>query len=266
VLTPPIEILFGQRVPRCTHHVDKVYDGYYTLQLADAGRVRLKVGRDDHSLKAPLIWSCYPGPRITFHPADGTAHWSHRFIAFRGPGVAQWVSDGIFPIQPQHPRGATRAARACAMNTLLDEFDQMLAASRRADRLGQRIAVHLLEGLLLRIADNHRRTTDQPTWLAKAVELLGSEDGGQDVASVADQLDMPPSTLRRKFRQLSGMSPRQYLVASRVATAKALLLDTELPIKTIAARAGYRDVFFFSRQFRQQTGQPPAAYRKNREG
>ena len=266
MLTPPLEILFGQHVPRCTHEVDKVYEGYYTLQLADGGRVRLRVGKEDATRQAPIIWSCYPGPRISFRPADGTAHWSHRFIAFRGPAVAQWISDGIFPVAPQQPRGSGPLARKTAMQVLTREFDEMLAASRRADRLGQRLAAHLLEGLLLRIADGHPRQADMPTWLSQAVAMLAKEDGSAEVSAVAERLAMPTSTLRRKFRQLSGMSPREYLLASRVAAAKAMLLDTDLPIKTVAARAGYRDVFFFSRQFRQKTGQSPAAYRKNRVG
>jgi len=41
--------------------------------------------------------------------------------------------------------------------------------------------------------------------------------------------------------------------------------ETNLPIKEIAERLGYNDVYFFSRQFRKQMGVPPAAYRKSRQ-
>jgi YesN/AraC family two-component response regulator len=39
-----------------------------------------------------------------------------------------------------------------------------------------------------------------------------------------------------------------------------------LPIKTIAEQLGYRDVSFFTRQFRLVTGVPPATFRRSREG
>jgi AraC family transcriptional regulator, arabinose operon regulatory protein len=44
-----------------------------------------------------------------------------------------------------------------------------------------------------------------------------------------------------------------------------LLTDTTQTIKQIAMQLGYSDVYFFTRQFREQTGLPPALYRKSRE-
>jgi len=45
-----------------------------------------------------------------------------------------------------------------------------------------------------------------------------------------------------------------------------MLVHTDEPIKMIAARLGYNDVYFFSRQFRLITGVPPAIYRRSRQG
>ena len=55
-------------------------------------------------------------------------------------------------------------------------------------------------------------------------------------------------------------------VVGRIAEARRLLGETDEPIKSIAKRLGYRDVFFFSRQFRSITGVPPAMYRRSRQG
>jgi len=62
------------------------------------------------------------------------------------------------------------------------------------------------------------------------------------------------------------MSPHAYLLQCRATSARRLLGETDLPIKSIAQQLGYRDVYFFSRQFRQMTGVPPAVYRHSRHG
>ena len=46
-----------------------------------------------------------------------------------------------------------------------------------------------------------------------------------------------------------------------VSRARQLLAETGLTISQIAEALGFRDVFFFSRQFTQRTGQTPSAYR-----
>ena len=44
--------------------------------------------------------------------------------------------------------------------------------------------------------------------------------------------------------------------------ARLLLAESSLSVGMIAEALGFRDVFFFSRQFRQRTGLTPTAYRK----
>jgi AraC-like DNA-binding protein len=76
---------------------------------------------------------------------------------------------------------------------------------------------------------------------------------------------MSLSTLRRKFRAATGVALHEYQIQARVAKARTLLGDTDLPVKVIAERLGYTDVYFFTRQFRQAVGVPPATYRRSRQ-
>ena len=101
-----LTFLFGEFVPRCTHDIDKTFD-YQTLQYMAAGEVELMIGPRSFLLKGANFWSCYPGPRISFHVASGRKTWAHRYIAFRGPLVKRWEHDGLFPIEPQ-PLSGTR--------------------------------------------------------------------------------------------------------------------------------------------------------------
>ena len=45
-----LTFLYGESVPRCTHRIDKHFEGYNTLQYMSAGSVELAVGGQRHGL------------------------------------------------------------------------------------------------------------------------------------------------------------------------------------------------------------------------
>ena len=145
-----------------------------------------------------------------------------------------------------------------ARGDFVRRFDELLQLFARPDRLGHLRAVNLLEGLLLHLADSRR--PEKALWLDRAKELVLQLPGFRpDYSWVADQLGMALSTFRRAFRR-EGVAVHQFLLHSRIETAKYLLAETQAPIKSIARQLGYRDVFFFSRQFpgcRDATGHLP---------
>jgi AraC-like DNA-binding protein len=251
--------LYGESVPVCTHHIDKHYVGYCTLQYVATGAVELWLGSRRHLVEGPGFWSAYPGPRVRFHAAAGNQSWAHRYIAFQGPRVRQWEQDGLFPVAPRpSPNGADFGVR----------FDNLLRHSLRTDRRGILRAVHLLEDILLELAETPRQSEPAAPWLDTAMKAIaGCADGGElDYQALAEKLGTSQSTLRRRFHEATGTSPHGYLLQCRTQEARRMLGESALSIKQIAESLGYSDVYFFSRQFRQLTGVPPATYRRSRQG
>lgn len=68
----------------------------------------------------------------------------------------------------------------------------------------------------------------------------------------------------RVFLKVTGSRPQDYVVTARIERARQLLLESDLTVGMIAEALGFRDIFFFSRQFRQKTGQTPTAFRRSR--
>lgn len=87
-----------------------------------------------------------------------------------------------------------------------------------------------------------------------------------EAGELARLAGMSRSHLDRLFIEQIGQPPRRYLIGLRIARAQQLLSNTDFPIAQIAERLGYRDVYFFSRQFKQVTGQTPTGYRKKISG
>ncbi len=83
------------------------------------------------------------------------------------------------------------------------------------------------------------------------------------VGELAAETGFSNDHFTRLFRRHAGVSPRTFLTRTRTEAARALLHMSDLRIGEIADQLGYDDAFHFSRQFREQTGRSPNAWRKD---
>ena len=86
------------------------------------------------------------------------------------------------------------------------------------------------------------------------------------MADLARKLNLSESHLQHLFKQETGLGLGHVLTEKRLQTAAALLAQTSLRIKEIAAAVGYGHTSSFTRAFEQRFAQAPQAYRKQREG
>ena len=85
------------------------------------------------------------------------------------------------------------------------------------------------------------------------------------ISAIAEAFNMSTARLSLAFKELTRMSPLEYLTLLRVERSKTLLRDTALSIKEIAAEVGYYDASSFIRRFKQITGVTPLQYRRSKE-
>jgi LacI family transcriptional regulator len=71
-------------------------------------------------------------------------------------------------------------------------------------------------------------------------------------------------TLERKMKALWGRSPKEELLRVQIDEARRLLLSTQLSIKAVASRTGFRNSRYFSNVFRHRVGVPPGEFRQSR--
>ncbi|MGP3990160.1 GlxA family transcriptional regulator [Streptomyces sp. 3N207] len=92
-----------------------------------------------------------------------------------------------------------------------------------------------------------------------AGERLGTPLSVDDLAA---HLGVSPRTLARRFADRLGTSPGAWLLSRRVAAARTLLEETDLPVEAIATRVGLTSAVNLRRRFRDQVGTTPGAYRR----
>lgn len=79
---------------------------------------------------------------------------------------------------------------------------------------------------------------------------------------VAKRLEISRGTLDKRFKDLLGRTADQEIRRVRLAQAQELLVRTALPIRDVAARAGYGNEQYLISVMRLATGSTPAQYRR----
>lgn len=81
------------------------------------------------------------------------------------------------------------------------------------------------------------------------------------IEHIAEAAGLSTDQLKRSTHRALGMSPKQFLVRTRIDQAAFLLTTTDEPIADIATACGFYDQSQLTRQFTAAIGQPPGTYR-----
>lgn len=96
----------------------------------------------------------------------------------------------------------------------------------------------------------------------RAVEMIESlACKGLRVVDVVNSIGTSQKTLNRQFKRHFGTTLGHKIRDVRVDRAKTLLVETDLPITSIAAECGFQDPAKFCGFFKRETGQTPTEHR-----
>jgi AraC-like DNA-binding protein len=82
-----------------------------------------------------------------------------------------------------------------------------------------------------------------------------------NLAQVAGELPISPIYLSRVLNRKVGISFRQLLRHTRIEEAKRMLASQHYSVKEVAERVGFSDCHYFSRSFKELTGQSASEFR-----
>ena len=137
---------------------------------------------------------------------------------------------------------------------------------------------HLTENLLERLAactnfieavavyENVLKTlslspTDCDERVTEAARIIEENRGEIKIAELARKVNLSPRQLERRFKQNSGLTPKQYSRARRIrATAANLVEEASLNWASRAAAMGFTDQSHLTREFVSVTGRSPKSF------
>ncbi len=100
-------------------------------------------------------------------------------------------------------------------------------------------------------------------WLAELEKVVLAEVGNSilNVDFLADRMLLSRTKFFQEVKRLVGMTPNEYILEVRFSTARNLLETRRATsVKSAAGAVGFRDVEYFSRQFRAKFGKSPSDY------
>lgn len=184
-------------------------------------------------------------------------------------------AEAVLPADLNHT--VTRLAGQCLTELSSEEAEQTSLLCRRLlneQQQTQPFYAHVCQGILCElIVMLLRKTTAEkavhrdPSLVQNAVSLvLRDFRKNLTVASAAKALCVSPNYFGAAFRKATGVSFNEYLNRTRLKYACALLLQGDLPVKSIAYEAGYASPEYFLYVFRRFFGMTPSAYRHLEDG
>ncbi len=261
VYTPSItahELLFypmilGRFTYEPGYHLHRKNFGNFLLMLVEDGTMFVRTGKEIE--KAPknsvVLLDCYATQE--YGTTDGaTVLWIH----FDGPmarsfyeHILQNLGCVFSPEEYDRVHDAIeKIYSAFHEGKPTDEFEE----SRR------------LYGVLTSLLSMHDVRADTSSGVKRSISYI-SEHFAEPLRTetLAEVACLSPYYFSRIFRRTTGMTPHQYVLETRIRTAKFLLSSTERSVKEIALETGFPDESSFCACFRTKTGMTPSDYRKS---
>jgi len=104
---------------------------------------------------------------------------------------------------------------------------------------------------------------EETAWLEELEKAVEREAGNSrfNAEALAEAMFMSRTKLFQQVKHLTGMTPNEYVLEVRFRTARALLENRSAgSVKSVAGSVGFRDVEYFSKQFRARFGKAPSEY------
>ena len=138
----------------------------------------------------------------------------------------------------------------------------LYARIRNLLKTNERRAKDFKNQLVLEMNDLNYESADE-SFLKKAMECVNSHlsDPDFDVPQFADEMSVSKTTLYKKLKSLTGMSPNSFIRNIRLkASCKIMETHRDIRVSELAYSVGFNDPKYFSICFRREFGMSPTDY------
>ena len=228
---------------------------YYLLYLV-SGELNVSFPSKDMLIEAGTFLIFPPNCRYRYSHTNGSPI-EYMWLHFTGSHVAETLEKyelNLFPkINKIEPDDA-----------IIMRFQNIFNAFINHDKFRENELSTLLERLMISLARRVSGEKKHTNLLNKSISYInGNYVKDLRVPDLAKMENLSVSRYNTLFKQVTGISPVEYIKKMRLNSACELLSATDLPIKTVSSMVGYTDSHFFSRIFKKSLGVSPAFYRKN---
>ena len=112
------------------------------------------------------------------------------------------------------------------------------------------------------ITAQYLETSGKTTINMNVYELAYELKQGKNLQELIRKYGFSKQTLYNEWKQVFPVSPAQYRIQETLKQVKALLRETDMPIKEVCERCNFSSLIYFYQFFRKHTGISPLEFRK----
>jgi len=240
---------------------------FILLEQRGAGKTNVRP-----SPRAQAQLQDYSSGRISYIPAGmelwvdmaGVEFVRHLDIHFDAGVVSQRLMENIDPAQLDRPQLHFNDPRVMALAELIAA--ECENPEPLHDLYGDGLTLSLLIDVLQLRGTQPRKRSGLATWqLRRAVDYIEENcTRAIRLEELAALTGLSQSHFSHAFKASTGLPPHQWQTQARLERAKHLLLNSEMPLTTVAVETGFADQAHFTRVFRKNVGTAPASWKRSR--
>ena len=226
------------------------------FQYTVSGEGALRYNNRTYSMRPGQAFLVEKPGMFTYYLPDASDHWEFKYIAMNLDSLNIWrdITQRFGRIVNLKPD--------CDLMQFWDRlYHQALNNQMGSFFQASAVAYEFMMRLMYTLQKQETKSADNSV-PQKCLELIQSNYNQElTLDALAAACAVSPSYLNRKFREVYGTSPIQYLIRHRVDVAASLLLRENLQVAEVSQEVGFRDPNYFTRRFKQITGVSPSKYR-----
>lgn len=225
---------------------------YWLLHFVGKGKGIFRNEKAIYEITSGMCFIIRP-KEVTFYQADAEEPWHYGWVGFTADYVPQCLKDNDVLHVP-------------FLAPLFEELEQNI--DRYNSEIGENggkeayLAGKITE-IMLRLELHFARPAETKAQSEMRVvknHIDTHLSSALTVQALAEQFHLSSVYLSRRFKEIIGLSPQNYIVERRLQEAAVLMTERAFSPTAAADAVGYTNIYLFSRMFKSRYGVSPREY------
>lgn len=229
-----------------------VRNDYYLMYLIK-GKMNIELGGNKNVISAGQFLIIKAGTKYFYQSDEGEAL-CYLWLHFTGSRAEALLKE--YSIE------TNRLEYAGIRGELLSLWKRMFREFIINDKYFEKASSALLNEILTELSRGVNRIDKKESILKSVVYIHENYSKELSVSMLAEMEELSESYYRYCFKNVTGVTPMQYIIDRRMDAAASMLEKSGMKLNEISEAVGYTDAYYFSRLFKKKFGISPGKYRK----